>query len=115
MVGRDEELEAIRRLAADTDAGGGSSLVIWGGPGLGKSALLEAAADELSDRGWHILRTTGAPSERRLPFAALHRLLRPVMGDTSRLFLSQRVALLRAFGLVDGPAPESVFGGSRSV
>ncbi len=104
-MGRDDELEAIRRLAADTHVRGGSSLVIWGAPGLGKSALLEAAGDELSERGWRVLRTGGAPSERRLPFAALHKLLRPIMGDTSRLFLSQRVALLRAFGLVDGPAP----------
>jgi DNA-binding CsgD family transcriptional regulator len=104
-MGRDDELEAIRRLAPDRQGGGGSSLVIRGAPGLGKSALLEAAADELSERGWRVLRTGGAPSERRLPFAALHRLLRPIMGDTSRLFLSQRVALLRALGLVDGPAP----------
>jgi DNA-binding CsgD family transcriptional regulator len=84
---------------------GGSSLVIRGAPGLGKSALLEVFGDELSEHGWRVLRTRGAPSERHLPYAALQRLLRPIMGDTGRLFLSQRVALLRAFGLVDGPAP----------
>ena len=104
LVGRDEELEAIRRLAAGAHAGG-SSMVIRGAPGLGKSALLNAVGDELSERGWRVLQTRGVPSERRLPFAGLHRLLRPIMGDTSRLFLSQRIALLRAFGLVDGPAP----------
>jgi hypothetical protein len=104
LVGRDEELETIRRLAADARLRG-SSLVIRGAPGLGKSALLELVADELSDRSWRVLRTRGAPSERHLPFAGLQRLLRPIMGDTGRLFLSQRVALLRAFGLVDGPPP----------
>jgi hypothetical protein len=104
MVGRDEELEAIRRLPSDARVRG-SSLVIRGAPGLGKSTLLEVVGEELSGLGWRVLPTRGTPSERRLPFAGLQRLLRPVMGDTDRLFLAQRVALLRAFGLVDGPAP----------
>jgi DNA-binding CsgD family transcriptional regulator len=103
-VGRADELAAIRRLAADAHPCG-NSLFIRGAPGLGKSALLEVIADELSERGWRVLRTRGVPSERHLPFAGLQRLLRPIMGHASRLFRSQRVALLRAFGLVDGPAP----------
>ena len=99
LVGRADELAAIRRLAVDAHPCG-SSLFIRGAPGLGKSALLEVVADELSERGWRVLRTRGVPSERHLPFAGLQRLLRPIMGQASRLFLSQRVALLRAFDAV---------------
>jgi predicted ATPase len=104
LVGRGQELEAIRRLAADVDAGG-SSLVIGGAPGVGKSALLEAIGEELSRGGWLVLRTDGTPAERRLSFAGLHKLLRPVIAEAERLVVAQRVVLRRALGLLDGPAP----------
>ena len=104
LVGREEELATIHRLVARAHAGGGS-LVIRGAPGVGKSALLETVGEELSGRGWRVLRTDGTPAERRLPFAALHKLLRPIMGQADGLLARQRDALLRAFGLLDGPAP----------
>lgn len=104
LVGREHELETIERLVAGVDEGG-RSLVIRGAPGVGKSALLEAVGEELSGRGWRVLRTDGTPSERRLPFAALHKLLRPIIGEAGRLHARQRHALLRVFGLEDGAAP----------
>jgi hypothetical protein len=104
LVGREEELATIDRLAAGVHAGGGC-LVIRGAAGVGKSALLEAVGEELSGRGWRVLRSDGTPAERRLPFAALHKLLRPIMGQADGLLARQRDALLCAFGLVDGPAP----------
>ena len=104
MVGRAEELATIDRLVAGVHAGGGC-LVIRGAAGVGKSALLETVGEELSGRGWRVLRTDGTPSERRLPFAALHKLLRPIMGQADGLLARQRDALLRAFGMADGPAP----------
>ena len=104
LVGREDELATIDRLAAGVQGGGGC-LVIRGAPGVGKSTLLEAVGDELSGRGWRVLRTDGTPSERLLPFAALHKLLRPIMGQANELLGRERDALLRAFGLVDGPAP----------
>lgn len=67
--------------------------------------MLEAVGEELSGRGWRVLRTDGTPSERRLPFAALHKLLRPIIGEAGRLHARQRHALLRVFGLEDGAAP----------
>lgn len=67
--------------------------------------MLEAVGEELSGRGWRVLRTDGTPSERRLPFAALYKLLRPIIGEAGRLHARQRHALLRVFGLEDGAAP----------
>ena len=103
LIGRGRELETIHHLAAGVHAGG-SSLIVHGAPGVGKSALLDAAAGRLSGEGWCVLRTEGTPAERRLPFAGLQKLLRPVMRDAGALYAPQQNALLRAFGLVDGPA-----------
>lgn len=104
LFGRERELAAISRLAAEVEPGGGS-LVIRGEAGIGKSALLEQIGDELASHGWQVLRTSGTPSERQLAFAGLQKLLRPVMEELARLYAPQRVALLRAFGLVEGPVP----------
>lgn len=102
LIGRAAELDwLIGRL----DEGGGS-LVVRGDPGVGKSALLDAARREAEARGWRILRTDGTPGERRLPLAALHRLLQPALADVEMLVDQERRALRGAFGLADTPAPE---------
>jgi DNA-binding CsgD family transcriptional regulator len=105
LLARQAEVDTLDRLLA---AAGdhGSSLVIRGAPGVGKTALLDAMDRRSSDLGWRVLRTEGTPSETRLPLAALHRLLRPVMGTVDELPAPQRDALRSAFGLVDGPPPE---------
>ena len=52
-------------------------MVVRGEPGVGKSALLE---DLVGDAGEAlVLRTQGLEVEAPLAFAALHRLLRPVL------------------------------------
>jgi DNA-binding CsgD family transcriptional regulator len=76
--------------------GHGSAVLLRGEPGVGKSALLEdalAAADGLT-----VLRTRGVESEAPLPFAALHRLLRPVLDRLDTLPAPQVDALRGAFG-----------------
>ena len=60
----------------------GGSLVVRGQPGVGKSALLADLVDRAGsdvEPGMQVLRTQGIESESPLPFAALQRLLRPVM------------------------------------
>ena len=80
-------------------------LVLLGEPGIGKSALLAdllASPHGTPDTGPHVLRTAGVESEALLPFAALHRLIRPVV-DVARLPAPQARALRVAFGIEDGP------------
>ncbi len=48
-----------------------------------------------------VLRAQGVESEAPLPFAALHRLLRPVLGILDRLPAPQARALRAAFGQAD--------------
>jgi DNA-binding CsgD family transcriptional regulator len=105
LLARQAEVDTLDQLLA-TARDRGCSLVIRGAPGVGKTAMLDEMVRRTSDLGWRVLRTEGTPSERRLPLAALHRLLRPVMGSVDRLPAPQRDALRGAFGLVDAPPPE---------
>jgi hypothetical protein len=105
LFGREVELQAIDDLLDHVRDSGGS-LVVSGGPGVGKSALLGEASRRAQGRGMLVLTATGVPSEAELPFAGLHQLLLPILSRTSGLAASQRDALLAAFGLGDAAAPD---------
>jgi DNA-binding CsgD family transcriptional regulator len=77
----------------------GRALVLSGEPGVGKTELLAAAARHADVNGVTILRTVGIESESGLPFAGLHRLLRPVADQVHSLPGSYRDALQAAFGV----------------
>ena len=77
-----------------------------GEPGIGKSALLHAAATSAGARGMRVLRTTGVESEAQLPFAGLHQLLRPVLDHPDTLAPPQRHAVLAAFGMTERETPD---------
>jgi DNA-binding CsgD family transcriptional regulator/tetratricopeptide (TPR) repeat protein len=105
LLGRESELDALDQMLDDVHARGGS-LEVTGGPGVGKSALLEEAAARAADRGMLVLHVTGVQSEALLAFAGLHHLLRPALGRLDQLAAPQRHAIQAAFGLSDGPAPD---------
>lgn len=99
LFGRGGELAALARLIGDAREGRGSALALTGPPGIGKTALLTAAAERAS--GFRVLRTTGIESEAGLPFAALHQLLAPVLDGVVKLPEPQAAALRAAFGLAE--------------
>lgn len=101
LVGRGAELERIRALLGD-----GGALLVRGTAGIGKSALLDAAAGIARERGMRVLQVAGVQSEARLPFAGLHALLRPVLAHADALPDPQREALLSAFGMSVDAAPD---------
>jgi DNA-binding CsgD family transcriptional regulator len=100
LVGRDAERLAIDRLLATAAAMGSGSLLLSGEPGIGKSALLEYAAAR-ADR-LRLLATEGVEPEADLPFAGLHRLLRPVLDRLPALPEAQAAALRAGLGLGTG-------------
>ena len=112
LYGRDHELLVIGKLLEECRAGRSGALVLRGDPGIGKTALLDHAAElaggadgaDRADGGARILRGSGVESEVELPFAGLHLLLRPVLGRVSELPEPQRLALEGAFGLAVAPA-----------
>ncbi|MFE3036479.1 LuxR C-terminal-related transcriptional regulator [Streptomyces canus] len=99
MIGRYAEREAIGRLLASVRDGFSAVLVLTGDAGVGKSRLLEYAAESAQDLT--VVRLVGVEAETRLGYGALHRLLRPYLGRLSALPQRQREALNAAFGLTD--------------
>jgi len=88
---------------------GGSTLVISGEPGIGKSALLEIARRRAGERDIVILNMNGVLAEVHLPFAALEQALRPLMRRIGNLVPRQRSALLAAFGMQDDLGAPNIF------
>ncbi|MGI5161230.1 AAA family ATPase [Microbispora sp. CA-102843] len=83
LRGRDKESDALRALMDRARAGAGGCLLILGGPGAGKTALLDLAAAHAGvgapdEQGFLVLRTQGVSGETDLPYAGLHALLRPM-------------------------------------
>lgn len=96
MIGRRAELDRLRGLVAQARLGRGNAVVVRGGAGIGKSALLDGLAAAVGDA--RLLRVTGLEAEAQLPFAALDLLLRPVSRLIEALPDPQRTALRAALG-----------------
>src|SRR5829696_5429938 len=105
LVGRARELRRLHDLLSVLPQHGGS-LLLRGEPGIGKSALLQAAAASATTRGMRVLRASGVQSEARLPFAGLHQLLVGVMDRLETLAPPQRHAVLAAFGMTERDTPD---------
>ena len=84
LHGRDRELEIVGALLDRVRDGDGGALAVLAGPGLGKTALLEAAAVR-AGTGFRTLRARGVRQECSVPYAGLHRLLHPVAAAAGRL------------------------------
>ncbi|MFD4502685.1 AAA family ATPase [Streptomyces sp. NPDC058457] len=109
MVGRHAEREAIGRLLDAVRDGLSGALVLTGEPGIGKTRLLEYAADRAAEL--RVVRLTAVEQETGLGFGALHRLLRPYLTRAARLPEPQRAALDAALGLASGqPADRYLVG-----
>jgi DNA-binding CsgD family transcriptional regulator len=104
LLGRGRECQALDRLLRAVRAGESRALVVRGEPGVGKSALLDYAAERSS--GSRVARAAGVESEMELAFAGLHQLCAPLLGRLDRLPPPQRDALATAFGLRAGAAPD---------
>jgi DNA-binding CsgD family transcriptional regulator len=77
LHGRAAESARLHELIDRSARSQGGALVVRGEPGAGKTALLTAAAETSGEV--QVLWTEGIESESPLPFAALTRLLRPVL------------------------------------
>ncbi|WP_433782120.1 AAA family ATPase [Actinomycetospora sp. CA-101289] len=83
-VGRAAEARALAEvLDAANHRGGG--LLLWGEAGIGKSTMLDWAADRWHARGGHPVRGTGSEAESVVPYAGLRRLLAPLAGHIDAL------------------------------
>jgi DNA-binding CsgD family transcriptional regulator len=103
LLGREREREVLDRLLDGVRAGRSGVLVVHGEAGVGKTALLEYAAE--AARELRIARTFGVEADMELPFAAVQQLCSPFFELIERLPQPQGDALGAAFGLSPGPTP----------
>ncbi|MFF5263944.1 LuxR C-terminal-related transcriptional regulator [Actinomadura viridis] len=103
LWGRAAEEAAVAGTVTSAARGAGGALLLRGGPGVGKSALLEHAG-ATAPPGMRVLRATGAEPEQAMAFAALHQLLLPVTGRLESLPGPQRDAVRGALGLSQAPS-----------
>jgi DNA-binding CsgD family transcriptional regulator len=104
LVGRTKEVGALEDVLTAVRDGLSGVLVLRGEVGIGKTALLDWAAETASDM--RVARVAGVESEMDLGFAGLHQLLIPLLDGLDRLPAPQRAALGAAFGLTTGPSPD---------
>jgi DNA-binding CsgD family transcriptional regulator len=102
LVGRHAELAQLQSLIGAARSGGGSTVLLQGVAGVGKTALLDHSA--ASAAGLEVLRATGIPGEAEVAFAGLLDVLRPVLHRLPELPSPQRELLAGALGLA--PAAE---------
>ena len=99
-MGRGHELELIRsflqRAAVEGDA-----LLLTGDAGVGKTALLAAAAEHASTSGTRVLRSAGVEFEADISFSGLNQTLLPLLDELGQLELAQREPLSVALGFSD--------------
>ncbi len=80
FVGRESEQHALVEALEDTVSSRGSTVVLRGVPGIGKTALLRRGLRHAETLGLSVLSMTAAPNEARLPYAGVDQLLRTLAG-----------------------------------
>jgi DNA-binding CsgD family transcriptional regulator len=103
LFGRTYELEVLDGLLANAHDGGGS-LLLRGEAGVGKSALLQKAAELARRRGHLVLSASGTEGDV-VPFVSLRRMLPAQLIESVDLPSVQRAALSAA---VSGDDPAGV-------
>jgi DNA-binding CsgD family transcriptional regulator len=104
-VGRADELALVRELVARA-ATDGEALLVLGDAGVGKTLLLETAAQAGSAQGLRVLRACGVEFEAGLAFSGLSQALLPLFDEFSELSATHRDALSVALGLGEGSSPD---------
>ncbi|GAB7048354.1 helix-turn-helix transcriptional regulator [Catenuloplanes indicus] len=100
LVGRTAESRRVAALLDGARAGRGGALVLTGEAGIGKTALLDQAAETAG--GFRVARASGSEFEQELPFAGLHQLCVPILDSLDVVPEPHREALRVAFGLATG-------------
>jgi DNA-binding CsgD family transcriptional regulator len=100
LIGRETETARLDELLDRARRARSGALVIRGEAGIGKTALLDYAAERAAEMT--VIRTLGIESEAELEFAALLDVCRPLLDHVSELPERQAEALAAALGV--GPS-----------
>jgi DNA-binding CsgD family transcriptional regulator len=101
LLGRVSECEALAAVLGRARAGESGVLLLRGEPGIGKTALLEAAIEQAIGGQMGVLRARGVESEAELAFAGLAELVGPVIELRAQIPGLQAASLASALGVGD--------------
>ena len=104
-MGRAAELALIDEFL-DRAAAEGGSLVLAGEPGVGKTALLQAAADHAMIAGTRVVRAEGVEFETTGVFSGLSQILIPLSAGLETLLPAHRDTLAVVLGMAEGDQPK---------
>jgi DNA-binding CsgD family transcriptional regulator len=113
LLGRTVERQEIERVLASARSGTSATLAFIGEPGIGKTSLLDYAAQRAE--GMQLLRARGIESEAQIPFGSLLELLRPALTMLDRIPKPQAVALEGALALRPAQAQERFAVGAATL
>ena len=113
LLGRDHERHEIEQALARARSGASATVALLGEPGIGKTALLDYAAERAA--GMQVLRARGIESEAQIPFGSLLELLRPALAILDAIPEPQAVALEGALALRHGAAQERFAVGAATL
>ena len=109
LIDRQAERDTLDRLVQAVRTGESRALVLYGEPGVGKTALLDYLADRAAD--CLLVQTAGVESDVELAFAGLHQLCTPLLPDLPALPERQGDALRIVFGTSRASAGVASSGG----
>ena len=100
LIGRDTMLRTLDELLANARTGTSGALLLVGEAGIGKTRLLDYAAERAEEMS--VLRVRGVESEADIPFAGLLELLRPTLAALERIPAPQARAMSAALAIDGG-------------
>jgi DNA-binding CsgD family transcriptional regulator len=83
LLGREPERVMLLEILDQSLRSAGSTMVLRGAVGIGKSALLRLAEAEARQRGMSLLSVTAVPTESQLPYAGVGELLGTLLAGQS--------------------------------
>src|SRR5215469_1766509 len=113
LLGRDRERNAIEQALESARSGISATLALAGEPGIGKTALLDYAAERAA--GMQLLRARGIESEAQIPFGSLLELIRPALVLLGKIPGPQAEALESALALRPGTAHDRFAVGAATL
>ncbi|MFQ6397532.1 LuxR C-terminal-related transcriptional regulator [Nocardia sp. KC 131] len=114
LVGREVERDLVEGFILG-QVGDQPVLVVRGEPGVGKTAVLDMAADIAASHGLRVLRAVAHEYEADLKFGALNQLLDPLSSGIDELGAAHRQALSVIMGLESGAMPSQLIAGAATL
>jgi DNA-binding CsgD family transcriptional regulator len=112
LLERDAYLQEAAELLSAAEGGSGSTLLVLGPAGIGKSALIRAIRDRAHAHGFAVLAARGAELEREFSFGVTRQLLEPALaaaspGERERLFSGAAQLAGQAIGELQADDPSA--------